>query len=184
MRGACEGKTASWFIKLIIVGFSLILLGGCNKYYSSHHVYIVDGLIFKQGEIGPFTGRILDTLENKIVEYDVVNGLKNGEFCVSTLSGQFTVSGTLKNNMNAGTWSYFYETGQLESRGSFRNDLPQGKWQWFYKDGKLKSEGYYINGIEEGVWKSFNEQGGLNSITRFSGGQKSNEIIFAKLQNS
>jgi antitoxin component YwqK of YwqJK toxin-antitoxin module len=109
--------------------------------------------------------------------------MRNGEFCVSTLKGVFTVSGLVKNNKNVGIWSYFYENGKMESKGNFRNDLPHGKWQWFYKNGTLKSEGYYINGMKEGAWKSFNEQGILNSLLRFSYGEKTNEVIFSKQQN-
>jgi antitoxin component YwqK of YwqJK toxin-antitoxin module len=180
MNGACEGKSASKLIKFATVGFVVLLLVGCNNYYSTHNIYIKNGLIYKEGELNPFTGRVLDTLENKIVEYDVVEGLKNGEFCVSDLNGIFTVSGAIENNKNVGTWSYFYENGQLESRGNFKNDLPHGKWQWFYKDGTIKSEGYFINGIQEGEWKSFTEHGLLNSITRFAGGKITNKFIVNK----
>lgn len=183
MKDACVGKKASWLINFIAVGFLITVLVGCNNYYKTHHIDVVDGLIFKQGESEPFTGRILDTLENKIIEYDVVQGLRHGEFCVSNLQGVFTVSGMLKNNKNVGTWSYFFESGKLESKGNFMNDLPHGKWQWFYRDGTLRSEGYYINGIEEGVWKSFSEQGILNSIRRFTCGEIMNEVIFSKQQN-
>lgn len=176
---ACEGKTASCITKLTAAFFICALFAACNHYYVSHNIYIENGLIFKQGESKPFTGRILDTLNNKIVEYDVLNGLKTGEFCVSTLSGVFTVSGLLKENKNVGIWSYYYENGQLESRGNFRNDLPHGKWIWFYSNGTLKAEGSYVNGIQEGEWRSFNEQGMLTTIVRFAEGEKTNEVIFA-----
>jgi hypothetical protein len=183
MKDACEGKRASKIIKFAAISFVVLLLSGCNDYYSTHNIFIEDGLIFKQGESNPFTGRILDTLDNKIVEYDVVGGLKNGEFCVSDLNGIFTVSGEIENNKNVGSWSYFYESGQLESIGNFRNDLPHGKWQWFYKDGTLKSEGYYINGNQEGEWKSFSEHGLLKSITRFARGEITNKVVISKIQS-
>lgn len=182
MKDACEGRRASELIKIALIAFAVLVVSGCNNYYNTHHIYIEDGLIFKQGESKPFTGRILDTLENKIVEYDVVQGLKNGEFCVANFDGIFTVSGAIKNNQNVGTWSYYYEGGQLESKGSFKNDLPHGKWQWFYIDGTLKSEGYYINGIEEGEWKSFSERGVLRSITRFVRGEITNKVKLNKIQ--
>jgi antitoxin component YwqK of YwqJK toxin-antitoxin module len=176
---ACEGKTASCILKLMAALFMCVLFAACNHYYASHNIYVENGLIYKQGESKPFTGRILDTLNNKIVEYDVVNGLRTGEFCVSTPGGVFTVSGLLKDNKNEGIWSYYYENGQLESRGNFRNDLPHGKWQWFYSDGTLKAEGCYVDGHQEGEWKAYNEQGALSSIFRFSRGEKTNEVIFA-----
>jgi antitoxin component YwqK of YwqJK toxin-antitoxin module len=183
MNDACEGKRASKLIKFAAISFVVLVLYGCNNYYSTQNIYIKNGLIFKQGELNPFTGRVLDTLENKIVEYDVVGGLKNGEFCVSDLKGIFTVSGAIENNKNVGSWSYFYESGQLESRGNFKYDLPHGKWQWFYKDGSIKSEGYYINGNQEGEWKSFSEHGLLKSITQFARGEITNKVIVSKIQN-
>jgi antitoxin component YwqK of YwqJK toxin-antitoxin module len=183
MRDACAGIKASLLFKLIAITVFSFLIAACNSYRNSHNIHIVDGLIYKQGESKPFTGRILDTLENKIIEYDVIKGLRNGEFCVSTLDGNFTVHGSLKDNQNVGTWSYFYKGGQLESRGNFNSDLPHGKWQWFHEDGTLKSEGYYINGTEEGVWKTYNNNGTLTTITRFVKGEKMNEVIFAKQKN-
>jgi antitoxin component YwqK of YwqJK toxin-antitoxin module len=183
MKDACEGKRASKIVKLLVVFVTVILLAACNNYYNTHNIYVEDGLIFKQGESKPFTGRVLDTLENKIVEYDVIGGLRNGEFCVSNLNGVFTVSGAIKNNKNVGAWSYFYENGQPESKGNFKNDLPHGKWRWYYRDGSLKSEGYYINGNQEGEWKSFSERGLLKSITRFSGGVETNKVVVSKIQS-
>ncbi len=183
MKDACEGKRASLLIKFVAISFAVIILAGCNRYYNTHNIYVKDGLIYKQGESIPFTGRILDSLDSKIVEYDVVEGLKNGEFCVSNFNGVFTVFGSIKKNKNVGIWSYFYESGQLESKGNFKNDLPHGKWQWFYKDGTLKSEGYYINGNQEGEWKSFSEHGLLKSITRFTGGIETNKIVLSKNQS-
>jgi antitoxin component YwqK of YwqJK toxin-antitoxin module len=182
MKDALEGKGTSVLIKLISIGFTLLVFFGCNGYYDTQNIYIEDGLIFKQGESKPFTGRILDTLENNIIEYDVVEGLRNGEFCVSNLRGDFTIHGEIENNKNVGKWHYYYESGRLESKGNFKNDLPHGKWQWFYEDGILKSEGNYINGNQEGEWKFFNENGMLNSIIRFATGEITNKVVVNKLQ--
>ena len=55
----------------------------------------------------PYTGHINDTLENKIIGYDVVNGLKHGEFLISTLEGNFSVTGFVENNKNVGTGNIF-----------------------------------------------------------------------------
>ncbi|MBT8380498.1 MAG: hypothetical protein KJN64_14875 [Ignavibacteria bacterium] len=181
MKDALEGKRASVLYKLLVLGFTFLVLSGCKSYYNTQNIYVEDGLIFKQGESFPFTGRVLDTLKNKIVEYDVVGGFRNGEFCVSNLRGTFTIHGTIKNNKNIGTWYYFFENGQLESKGNFNNDLPHGKWQWYYADGTLKSEGYYINGHQEGEWKSFSESGLLKSITLFAKGEVTNEVVVSKI---
>ena len=141
-------------------------------------IVIRNGLIYKQGDNLPYTGHIKDTVENKIIGYDVVDGLKNGEFFITTLSGNSSVRGFVENNKNVGTWKYFYDDGRLESTGDFSDDKPHGKWTWFYKSGKVKSEGNYLSGKAEGRWIKYDEQGHLNIIIYYSGGEIISEVKF------
>jgi len=147
---------------------------------ASVRIVILDGLIYRQGEDFPYTGHILDTLENKIIKYDVVNGLKHGEFSITTIEGEISVWGFVEQNKNIGTWKYFYDDGALESTGSFSEDKPQGKWIWYYKNGKVKSEGNYLAGKPEGRWIKFDEQGHTNLIIYYFQGEIVNEV---KLDN-
>lgn len=182
MKDACEGKRASLLIRFVSACILVFFIAACNnsKHYSTHYIHMQDGLIYKQGNSEPYTGRIQDTLQNKIIVYDVVNGKKHGEFYVSLLNGDVSIYGFVENNKNVGTWNYFYETGELESKGNFRDDRPHGKWLWFYQNGKIKCEGYFINGREIGRWKSYNEKGSIISIVTYSNGEKTNEIIFSR----
>ena len=67
-----------------------------------------DGLIYVGEESIPFTGRMFDTLDNKMmVEFDVVNGLKNGEFFLFSPSGKLKAYGFIENNKKVGTWEYY-----------------------------------------------------------------------------
>jgi antitoxin component YwqK of YwqJK toxin-antitoxin module len=126
----------------------------------SNNILTKDGLIYKTGESIPYTGHILDTLQNKVIlEYDVVNGKKDGAFYVSTLSGIFTVYGLISENKNVGCWKYFYDGGQLQCTGYYDNDLPIGTWQWFYENGLKKSEGTFIKGRREGKWIEYDDDG-------------------------
>lgn len=179
MRDVCEGKTSllKYFILII---FSSLLLFGCKSYRSTHYIYIEEGLIYKEGEEAPFTGRILDTLENQILEYEVEKGLKNGEFCLTSTSGKIAVYGSLKNNKNTGKWKYFYGSGKLESMGGFREDKPQGKWTWFYENGTVKEEGYYIEGYKIGRWSTYAATGAPTSVITYSKGEIVNEIKYSK----
>jgi antitoxin component YwqK of YwqJK toxin-antitoxin module len=179
MRDVCEGITSlsKYFILII---FSSLLLIGCKSYHNTHNIYIEEGLIYKEGEEAPFTGRILDTLDSQILEYEVEKGLKNGEFCLTSTSGKIAVYGLLKNNKNEGKWKYFYGSGQLESMGGFRDDKPQGKWTWFYENGTVKEEGYFIEGYKIGKWSTFTTTGAPTSVTTYSKGEKVNEIKYSK----
>ncbi|MGB5530084.1 MAG: hypothetical protein WBQ32_08940 [Ignavibacteriaceae bacterium] len=135
-------------------------------------ILINDGLIYQKGESHPFTGRILDTLQKKIIiEYDVVNGLKNGEFFLSTLDGIHTVYGFINNKKNVGTWQYYYDDGQLECTGNFNDDKPTGKWVWYYQNGVKKSEGIYIKGKPEGKWIQYDQFGQPNLIIKYQAGE-------------
>jgi antitoxin component YwqK of YwqJK toxin-antitoxin module len=162
----------------VVVLITLFL--GCNSYYNTHNIYIEDGLILKEGEDIPFTGRILDTLDNKIIEYDVVNGVKNGEFVITSTEGESAIYGFIENNKNVGKWSYFFNNGELESEGYFKEDNPHGKWFWYYKGGNVKSEGYYINGVKVGRWKTYSEQGSLVNLKTYVNGELVNEVSSVK----
>ena len=181
MRDVCEGIT-SLFKYIVLLIFSSLLLIGCKSYHNTHNIYTEEGLIYKEGEEYPFTGRILDTLNNQIIEYEVLNGLKNGEFCLTSASGKVAVYGSVKNNKNVGKWKYFYGSGKIESAGSFRDDKPNGKWTWFYENGVVKGDGYFIEGYKIGRWSTYSPTGALTSVITYSKGDKVNEIKYSKVK--
>ena len=166
------------FLKLLIIS-SLFFAIACNQYYTNQNIKIKeDGLIYKVGQDIPYTGRILDTLQNKVIEYDVVNGMKNGEFSLSSIEGIVSVHGSIEGNRNIGEWKYYYPNEQLESIGNFKNDNPHGKWVWFYSDGSIKETGTFLNGNRTGRWYLYNWEGRLLSITTYDEGEKINEVKF------
>ena len=122
-------------------------------------ITIKDGLIFKQGELKPYTGVIKDTVEGKIIEYGVVDGKKSGEFKTYFKNGKLEMLGQIKENLNQGKWTYYYHSGQVESEGTFKDDLPHGLWKWFYTNGNLREEGNYIKGNREGRWILYDTDG-------------------------
>jgi len=166
------------FLRLIIIS-SLFFTVACNQFYTNQNIEIKeDGLIYKIGQDDPYTGRIIDTVQNKIVEYDVVNGMKNGEFSLSSIEGIVSVYGSIEDNRNIGEWKYYYPNEQLESLGNFKNDNPHGKWVWYYSDGSIKEKGTFLNGYKTGTWYRYNLEGTLLSITTYDEGEKINEVKF------
>lgn len=129
-----------------------------------------DGLIYKQKSDKPYSGIIIDTINGKIMEYNVQNGLKNGRFKISYLNGQVEMIGNIKNDKNEGEWKYYYPNGQLESVGIFKNDTPSGKWAFYYETGKKKEEGEYKSGKRDGKWIKYDSTGNLIGYTNFSKG--------------
>lgn len=169
-------------LSVLLALLTLLLLGGETKNISQD-VRLKDGLIYNKGQEKPFTGKILDTLNQTIISYDVIDGIKNGEFCLYTLSGVPYIKGFMKNNKNEGKWVYLYQNGNVESEGDFKNDVPHGKWKWYFPNGAIKSQGYYVNGKQVGTWKKYNKDGDLIKLTYYYLGKKIREVEIKKLKS-
>jgi antitoxin component YwqK of YwqJK toxin-antitoxin module len=138
----------------------ILLFYSCTKEEIPKSTLILkDNLLYKQGSNIPFTGRERAMVENEIVEYDVKDGYKHGEFRIFSKSGKLQMQGQLDSNRNVGKWQYFFPDGQIESEGYFNNDLPQGKWVWNFSDGKKREEGSYRDGERIGMWFQYDNNG-------------------------
>jgi antitoxin component YwqK of YwqJK toxin-antitoxin module len=138
----------------------MVMLYSCQDVpQENSEIVIKDGLIFKQGELKPFTGHVKDTVQEKIIEYDALNGMKHGEFKTYFKNGKIEMVGQIKENLNQGKWKYFYQSGQIESVGNFSDDLPDGEWKWFYENGSIKEQGVFVKGSRERIWKAFSIDG-------------------------
>lgn len=154
------------FLKLSLL-FSLLLLLSivllsCGKNETPKSSLIVkNNLLYKNGSDTPFTGTEKALVDNKIIEYEVKDGLKHGKFRIYSADGKIEIQGQIDSNRNVGKWQYFYPNGTIESEGSFNFDLPEGRWIWNYPDGKLKEEGIYENGERVGMWYQYDNKGGI-----------------------
>ena len=127
-----------------------------------------DSLIYKQGSTIPFNGREKAKVNDKIIEYDVVDGVRHGDFIIYYENGNFEIKGQMDNGINVGKWQYFYESGELESEGYFVNDQPEGKWAWYSLSGNIIEEGNYQQGKRVGLWRNFDEYGNVTLEKEFS----------------
>ena len=162
-----------FLLPLYIIFFTSLLILSCasnNKESSGYE--IKNGLIYKTGSSLPFTGTEKVIVQNKTMEYEVVNGKKQGSFKISGANGNPVMIGTIVNNKNEGLWRYYYADGKIESEGYFKDDKPDGKWQWFYENGRLKEEGYYTGGTSCGEWKQFGQNGKLISNKMYEAGKE------------
>lgn len=159
-------------ILLFLVSFiGLVIIISCGKDEKPKSTLIVkDNLLYKQGSNIPFTGRERAFVENKIVEYDVVDGYKHGEFKIFSEDGVLEIEGQLDSNRNVGRWKYYYANGQIESEGLFLNDLPYGLWRWNYPDGKKREEGNYSKGLRVGVWYQYDNNGKIIYVINYDTG--------------
>ncbi len=147
---------------LLMVIIFLGTLIGCSNDQKVKYI-IVDGLIFEQDSTKPFTGKIKEKVSDRILEYEVKEGLKDGEFNIYYLSGNKEIAGHIVKNNYEGKWSYYYEDGKLESEGFFKSHLPEGEWRWYYKNGKIREIGTFKGGEKAGNWIMYDEAGNLVS---------------------
>ena len=130
-----------------------------NEELPKSDLIIKENIIYKRGSSVPFTGKEKSIVDNKIIEYEIKDGLKDGEFRIYYADGTLEISGQLEKNINVGKWQYFYPDGEIESEGFFEEDEPEGKWLWYYRDGKIREEGSYQSGHRIGWWYQYDGNG-------------------------
>ena len=145
---------------IVVLILSSVFLSSCGKEeYPQSSLFIRDSLLYKKDSNVPFTGKEKAKVKDKIVEYEVKDGYKNGEFKIYNLQGILEINGQLDSNRNVGKWQYFYPNGVVESEGNFDYDLPDGNWCWYYPDGKKKEEGIFSKGKRVGIWYQYDREG-------------------------
>ena len=143
----------------ILILLSVILISCGKDEAPKSSLILKDNLLYKENSNTPFTGRERALVEDKIVDYEVKDGLKHGEFKIFSEDGALEISGQIDSNRNVGKWSYYFPNGQIESEGYFVNDMPDGLWIWNYSDGKKKEEGNFLKGVRVGLWYQYDNNG-------------------------
>jgi len=146
---------------IIIAQFFFLACEENNDDTSKSSLIIRDNVIYKIGSDIPYTGREKARIQNKIIEYDIVDGLKHGDFLLYYESGNIEIKGQTDKNKNIGIWHYYYESGQIESEGEFVDNLPEGQWKWYYRSGNLREQGSFKGGKRIGLWKVFDVSGNM-----------------------
>ncbi len=158
-------------ITILLTISSSFILTSCGNYQSKYAFRWGDnGLIYNVGDDDLYTGTVLDTAD-VVIEFQVVDGKKNGEFKTYYLNGQVEKFGYIIDNENMGEWKYYYPNGQMESKGSFKNNLPEGKWISYYQDGSIKCEGIYMNGKQQSAWTYYNQKGEIINVIFYQDGE-------------
>jgi antitoxin component YwqK of YwqJK toxin-antitoxin module len=138
-----------------------------------------DGLLYKDStSTVPFTGRNKSRVLDKVIEYEVKDGIKNGEFILYFLNGKIEMKGKIINDKNEGEWKYYLPDGTLQTVGYFVNDFPDSTWTWYYQNGKIFEVGNFKNGVRNGEWKTFDENGTLRVRRIFENGAIKDSTVF------
>lgn len=152
---------------LQLLFLSFILFSCTNNKIPPTTLEMRDTLIYKIGSDIPFTGKEKAMVEGKLIEYDVVEGMRHGDFRFYYENGNLELQGQMDHNKNIGKWQYYYVTGELEMEGNFVDNNPEGKWTSYFPSGKLMEVGVFTSGKRAGLWKQFDEQGNLTMEKEF-----------------
>lgn len=169
--------------KIIVAGIllSVFLFVSCQEKSANKFdqpLVFKDGLLYKDSlSTVPYTGRNKSKVLDKVIEYEVKDGIKNGEFILYFPNGQIEMKGQLVNNKNEGEWKYYLLDGTLQTVGFFKNDVPESTWTWYYPDGKVFEQGNFSNGVRIGEWKTFDQNGKLRVSRIFENGEVKDSTI-------
>ena len=156
------------YLKITSLLLSLLIVVSCrDEKPPGNLIEKRNDLIYRQKSDTPYTGIVKDTVNQKIMEYHVKGGLKDGQFKISRLNGQVEMVGNMVKDKNEGEWNYYYPNGQLESKGNFVNDTPSGMWTFYYETGIKKEEGEYKKGEREGKWIEYDSTGHVVKYKKF-----------------
>lgn len=172
----------SRILLLPFIVFISLLFFSCEqtkKSDSEQPLVLKNGLLYKDSTATlPFTGRHKSKVMDKVIEYEVKDGIKNGDFILYYPNGKIEMKGKIVNDKNEGEWKYYLPDGTLQTVGIFVNDVPESTWTWYYQDGKIFEQGNFKNGIRIGEWKTFDQYGKLRVSRKFEKGEVKDSTVF------
>ena len=145
---------------LIVILLTVFACKQKEEVQYSNPLVLRDGLLYEDSKsTKPYSGRHKSRMKDMKMEYEVVNGIREGDFIIYDSNDKIQMEGKMKNNKNNGLWKYYYPDGSLQTSGYYNQDTPDSIWKWYYNDGKVYEEGKYRNGIRDGEWKSYDSTG-------------------------
>ena len=153
------------------------LISVCN----SQNKVNVNGLIkhknkyFKKNDYVPFDGIVFDVSKktrNMILQFRMLNGLKNGPYEEWYASGKPKTTGGYFNDDSTDSWTKWYESGQKQSEKKYKDGKNDGLWTKWYESGQKQSEKKYKDGVRDGLWIEWYENGQKEIESFFQDGKE------------
>ena len=166
------------FILLIPLSFGL----SQNKVNINNLVQYGDKW-FKENDDRPFSGIVFDMDKetgNKILEYSMSNGEKNGRYKEWNQEGVLIKDGFYKTELMNGKWKFYYNNGNKLVEGSYLKgdgtnldptNIPingrVGKWDYYYDGEEKKQETIYYEDDKNFSGTRWYENGQMSSSGNF-----------------
>ena len=111
--------------RLLIITLLLLSVGLSQNRVNVNNLVSYGDKYFKENDDKPFNGIVFDLSKetgNKILEFRMVNGLKNGLYQKWSSDGTLIKKGKYLNDTQVGDWTVWYETGQKRWEGTYKDE--------------------------------------------------------------
>ena len=122
-------------------------------------------------------------IPKKSMEYNLLNGLKDGKAIIYDSLGNKFGEGSYLNGKQIGKWIYYFLSGNKLAEGNYSkgdesekglSGVPKngrdGIWNFYYENGKINENTHYKDGLQNGARKSYFENGQLNESEDYQNG--------------
>ncbi len=99
--------------------------------------------------------------------YQVIDGLKQGEYRGYYKSGVLKKLGYYVDDKLDGKYEEYFNNGKIYFIENFKNGIQVGEYLKYYNTGQLKISSYYENNELNGEYKSYHPDGTLNIICKY-----------------
>ncbi len=120
--------------------------------------------LYTDGEGNLFTGKMTTRTELRISEFEVREGMVEGEVKYYYASGQLMETGSFVKGQKNDKWTRYSETGNIEAIAFYKLGKKSGTWLVYDDKGKKRFEMNYENGEKTGTWTSWDENGAVASV--------------------
>jgi antitoxin component YwqK of YwqJK toxin-antitoxin module len=123
-------------------------------------------------------------IPNKALEYNLLNGIKEGAAIVYDSYGNKFGEGSYLNGKQNGKWIYYFSNGKKLAEGTYINGDESNKgasgvpkngredsWIFYHENGKIKDDVHYTDGLLNGASKSYFDNGQLNEEENYQNGK-------------
>ncbi|SMD37884.1 Antitoxin component YwqK of the YwqJK toxin-antitoxin module [Reichenbachiella faecimaris] len=90
-------------------------------------------------------------------------------------NGNLFYLGFIKDNLEEGTWTYWYENGQKEEKGDYKQGKKEGLWKYWFEGGGLRKKASYEEGLHDGAYEEYHSNGQIKETGFFTDGQKDSQ---------
>lgn len=104
-------------------------------------------------------------------EGEMRNGLEAGKWTSWYENGNPKSIGYYIDGQKDSLWKWYDESGMLTATGMYRQGVEHGTWMHYYPDGVVSDSGAYLDGLKEGLWKYYHGIGRLKSAVNYKAGK-------------